>query len=88
MLNRWRKKPNDTNVFPPPFSVCNEPPTADYRGIPTYVCPCGYDLFLICTKFDPDTRMPGMWLMDGMCSACGALLTVSCPADVDAMSDE
>ena len=81
MLTWKRKKPSNTNRFPSPFDVCNEPPGADYRGIPTYVCMCGYDMFLICTKFDPETREPGMWFMDGMCSSCGALVTVACPAD-------
>lgn len=53
---------------------------ADYRGMPTYVCPCGHDMFLIAAKFD-ETQLPAWYLLDGVCAYCGALVTVPCPAD-------
>ena len=54
---------------------------SDYRGVPTYVCPCGYDMFLIAAVFDGETQEPGMYMLDGVCAHCGALVTVPCPAD-------
>jgi hypothetical protein len=54
---------------------------SDYRGVPTYVCPCGYDMFLIAAVFDGDTQAPGMYLLDGVCCHCGGLVTVPCAAD-------
>lgn len=53
----------------------------DYRGVPTYVCPCGHDMFLIAAIFDGETQQPGMYMLDGVCCHCGALVTVPCPAD-------
>ncbi len=53
---------------------------ADYRGMPTYVCPCGYDMFLIATRFD-ETQLPAWYLLDGVCVSCGALVTVPCPSN-------
>ena len=54
---------------------------SDYRGVPTYVCPCGYDMFLIAAVFDGETQEPGMYMLDGVCAHCGALVTVPCLAD-------
>ena len=54
---------------------------SDYRGMPTFVCPCGSDMFLIAAIFDGDTQEPGMYLLDGVCISCGAVVTVPCPAD-------
>ena len=54
---------------------------SDYRGVPTYVCPCGYDMFLIAAVFDGETQEPGMYMLDGVCAKCGAIVTVPCPAD-------
>ena len=53
---------------------------ADYRGVPTYVCPCGSDLFLIAARFD-ETQLPAWYLLDGVCTYCGAIVSVPCPAD-------
>ena len=53
---------------------------ADYRGMPTYVCPCGYDMFLVAARFD-ESQLPAWYMLDGVCCACGALLTLPCPAD-------
>lgn len=52
----------------------------DYRGIPTMVCPCGCDMFIMLAKFDED-RLPGWFALDGVCAACGALVSLPCPAD-------
>lgn len=60
------------------FHVENPP---DYRGIPTYVCPCGSDMFLIGAIFDGETQQPGMYLLDGVCMCCGSVVSVPCPAD-------
>jgi hypothetical protein len=38
-------------------------------------------MFLIAAVFDGDTQEPGMYLLDGVCCHCGALVTVPCPAD-------
>lgn len=79
-LFRKPEKPNDSNGFPLPFAAFSESPSADYRGVPTYVCPCGYDLFVIAAKFD-ETQLPAFYLLDGVCASCGALVTVPCPVD-------
>jgi rRNA maturation protein Nop10 len=38
-------------------------------------------MFLIAAIFDGDTQEPGMYMLDGVCAHCGALVTVPCPAD-------
>ena len=38
-------------------------------------------MFTIAAKFDPDTRLPGFYLVDGMCVACGSLATMPTPID-------
>lgn len=80
-----RKKPLQDNNFwqhPLPWirHLGHDDDRADYRGMPTYVCPCGYDMFLIATRFD-ETQLPAWYLLDGICVACGALVTVPCPHD-------
>ena len=55
--------------------------TSDYRGFPTFQCPCGCDLFSIIARFDTETRLPGYYLTDGACVKCGAMVTVPCPVD-------
>lgn len=64
-----------------PFYTLEEEPTGDYRGLPTFVCPCGNSMFFLLTMFDEDTRLPGWYLTDGKCSKCGAIVTVPCPVD-------
>lgn len=64
-----------------PFAALDAEPTGDYRGMPTYTCACGSDMFLIAAVFDDDTRLPGFYLLDGKCAACGALATMPCPID-------
>ena len=58
--------------------------TADYRGIPSFQCPCGSDLFNIVARFDEETRLPGFYLTDGLCWECGSLVTVPTPVDEEA----
>ena len=86
MLKRLlkRPKPLQNKGFSHPLPWMNmlmDKERVDYRGVPTYVCPCGYDMFLIAAVFDGDTQQPGMYLLDGVCTHCGALVTVPCPAD-------
>ena len=66
-----------------PFHALEDGPTGDYRGTPSFVCPCGSDLLLVACIFDPETRLPGLILLDGMCGSCGSLLTVPCPVDTE-----
>ena len=81
MIRRNARKPLNTNGFQPPFDGLSEPPTADYRGIATHACPCGSQWMAIVTRFDSDTRLPGMYLLDARCAACGAWLTAPTPID-------
>ena len=81
MLKWLRRKPRAVREFPLPFSVLNEPGKYDYRGIPTLSCPCGCDWVLMCAIFDPDSREPGMYMLDGLCVSCGSLLTLPTPID-------
>lgn len=54
---------------------------ANYRGVPTHVCPCGEKVFLIRAAFD-DYKI-SLYGLDGECVSCGALVTVPCEADAD-----
>jgi len=82
---RKRKKPLGNKGFSHPLPwmqhLLNIENRSDYRGVPTYVCPCGYDMFLIAAIFDGDTQEPGMYMLDGVCAHCGAIVTVPCPVD-------
>ena len=64
-----------------PFEATYELDAPDYRGFPTIQCPCGYDMFIVCVKFDPKTRLPGFYLLDGRCACCGAWVTLPTPVD-------
>lgn len=66
-----------------PFTALTEGPTGDYRGEPTFCCPCGCNQFLIVTVFDEETRLPGFFLRDAMCVTCSALLSVPFPSDIE-----
>lgn len=66
-----------------PFHALEDPIKADYRGIPTHECPCGSNWILVCTVFDPETKLPGLYMLDGMCASCGALLTIDIPPTED-----
>ena len=64
-----------------PFVGMLEGPTADYRGLPTFACACGCTWVYMIARFDEDTRLPGMYLTDGLCAHCGSLLTIPTPVD-------
>ena len=56
--------------------------TANYRmGVPTTVCPCGCDQFKAVVMFDAETFDISWWTLQGHCYACGAMVTLPCPAD-------
>lgn len=77
-------KPIEINGFGVPFDALAEPPAADYRGLPTLECPCGSDWFLLCARYDRDTRLPGFIVLDGRCASCGSWVTLPTPIDGDA----
>ena len=82
-LFRKRKVVAPQRVLNHPFAALGEPVGADYRGVPTTVCPCGSDMLIICCIFDPEENLPGMFMTDAMCAHCGALLTVADPTLLD-----
>jgi hypothetical protein len=71
----------DVMPKPHPFHALEQPIKADYRGNPTLECPCGSNLLISCAVWDPETRLPGLIMLDGMCANCGALLTLPTPID-------
>ena len=84
----WKKrkglKPLENKAFlvvDVPFDAVTETDAADYRGIPTLQCPCGYNMFIMCASFDPETRLPGYYLLDARCACCGAWVTL--PTEID-----
>lgn len=85
-LLRRMAKPDKSlshNDIPAPFSALMEPPNADYRGLSTLECPCGGDFFILCAKYDPETRLPGLIILDGRCANCGAWVSLPTPLDED-----
>lgn len=63
------------------FRLRGTPNTQDLRGVPTHQCLCGEDLFLIAARFE---RGEVVWYMlDGVCTSCGSLVTVPTPLDVN-----
>lgn len=52
---------------------------ANYRGIPTHVCPCGSRLFKVGCMFE-DNEI-SLWFTDAECALCGAQVTVPTPMD-------
>jgi hypothetical protein len=86
---RWlREKPLQNKAFldvAMPFTAAGDVDVADYRGIPTLQCPCGFNMFIMCAVFDEDTRLPGFYLLDGRCASCGAWVTL--PTEIDEWSE-
>jgi hypothetical protein len=83
---KWKmsKKPLQDKAFyavAMPFEAVVEQDAPDYRGVPTLMCPCGYNMFIVCATFDEDTRLPAFYLLDGRCASCGAWVTL--PTEVD-----
>ena len=64
----------------PWFHSLLEPNKPDYRGMPSSVCPCGNGLFIITASFDRHYGIAGYYL-DGVCTFCGAIVSVPCEAD-------
>ena len=52
---------------------------ANYRGIPTHVCPCGSRLFKVGCMFEENEI--SLWFTDADCALCGAQVTVPTPVD-------
>jgi len=86
MLKRLlkRQKPLQNKGFfdhPLPwFHSLLEPKKPDYRGIPTCECPCGNGLFIVVASFD-ETRSISGYYLDGVCTYCGAIVSLPCQAD-------
>lgn len=78
-----RKKALVRKGFPLPYTTLNDMGDADYRGQPTFICPCGCEWFIMCAVFDIDERLPGFYLTDGLCASCGSLVTLPTPVDGD-----
>ena len=72
--NMQHKRNVEVSVLP--FGALLEPAGGDFRGEPTLVCPCGCDMFLMAATFDPLTRLPGFYLLDGRCASCGSWVTL------------
>jgi len=53
---------------------------ADYRGIPTEVCPCGSQLWNLKVIFEE--KVISMYFLDMECALCGSLATA--PTEIDA----
>lgn len=87
LRRRKTEKALRTNGFSAPFDGLAEPPSADYRGIPSAVCPCGSSWFAIITRFDTVERIPGMYLLDARCACCGAWVTAPTPIDDNYLTD-
>lgn len=80
-FRRGARKTVEYQRFQPPFDGLSEPPTADYRGVPSGACPCGCEWLVIVTRFDMTERLPGMYLLDARCASCGSWVTPPTPID-------
>lgn len=61
----------------------------DARGIPTCECPnCGNNLFKAVISFDPETYTIGMYLLEMICTECGAICTAPTPLDNPEKSEQ
>ena len=52
---------------------------ADYRGIPTEVCPCGSQLWNLQVMFQD--KVIALYFLDMECAVCGSLATA--PTEID-----
>jgi hypothetical protein len=78
-LNRIFKRKNTEHPYPFLRIPLNG---NDYRGIPTTVCPCGVDQFIILAGFSDEERLVSWYALDGVCAGCGSLISLPCPADL------
>ena len=54
----------------------------DYTWMgPAFKCVCGCDMFSIIASFDRDTRLPGFYLLEGMCAECNGIVKMPTPMD-------
>lgn len=67
-----------------PLSRNVEEAMADFRGIPSPVCPaCGGNLLNITASFNYETYEIDMYLLDNAtCAECDALITAPTPVDL------
>jgi hypothetical protein len=54
---------------------------ADFTGIPTAICPCGYSMFIACVQFDEIDKTIEYYILDGVCALCGSLVTLPSLSD-------
>lgn len=78
-----RKRVQQNPMIPTLFGALFTQGTSDYRGIPTTVCPCGYDMFIACVTFDDEERSVASYVLDGACALCGSLVTLPTPIDYE-----
>lgn len=86
MLKPWGRREPKNPLIPMPFEALRDSNAADYRGKPTLVCPCGYDMFIMCARFDREDRTVSFYLLDGMCAMCGSMVTL--PTEIDENGEE
>ena len=53
---------------------------ADYRGMPTTVCPCGSDTFKVLVRLDEGNEI-AWYSLNGYCHDCGAAVTIPTPKE-------
>jgi hypothetical protein len=77
-----RKRTPLNPMIPALFGALVKRGGSDYRGMPSTVCPCGYDVFIACVSFDDD-RTVSSYVLDGVCAACGSLASLPTPIDYE-----
>lgn len=55
----------------------------DIRGVPTTVCICGCDVWILKVRFDRETGEIGMYFMDMECASCGTIANPPIPDSVE-----
>ena len=81
----FKRKPKRRPInpmIPALFGALVRRDASDYRGMPSTVCPCGYDVFIACVSFDDD-RTVSSYILDGVCAACGSLASLPTPIDYE-----
>ena len=81
-LKGKRKRTPINPMIPTLFGALVREGGSDYRGMPSTVCPCGYDMFIACVSFDDD-RTVSSYILDGVCAACGSLASLPTPIDYE-----
>ena len=78
LVDKWRHRGEPANH---PFKNVH-PSGIDWRGLPTPECMCGNRMFYAVVWFDDDREVGG-YVLDGLCTSCGALTTLPTPIDFD-----